>query len=102
MADNEITQVDTFVDQLAKGNNAEAGDAFKGALRDKVGDALDTSRKEYASSLFQSAANVMTGEVNAEDHSDPKPEIASPIGQDATEDEVKQAFNQATPGNTGE
>ena len=29
MADNEITQVDTFVDQLAKGNNAEAGDAFK-------------------------------------------------------------------------
>ena len=25
MADNEITQVDTFVDQLAKGNNAEAG-----------------------------------------------------------------------------
>ena len=92
MADNEITQVDTFVDQLAKGNNAEAGDAFKGALRDK----------EYASSLFQSAANVMTGEVNAEDHSDPKPEIASPIGQNATEDEVKQAFNQATPGNTGE
>ena len=44
----------------------------------------------------------MTGEVNAEDHSDPKPEIASPIGQNATEDEVKQAFNQATPGNTGE
>ena len=102
MADNEISKVDTFVDQLAKGNNAEAGDAFKDALRDKVGDALDTSRKEYASSLFQSAANVMTGEVNAEDHSDAKPDVATPIGQSATQDEVQQAFNHATPGNTGE
>ena len=35
MADNEISKVDTFVDQLAKCNNAEAGDAFKDALRAK-------------------------------------------------------------------
>ena len=110
MADNEISKVDTFVDQLAKGNNAEAGDAFKDALRDKVGDALDTSRKDYASSLFQSAADVMTGQTTgvvdttnaAEDHSDAKPDVATPIGQSATQDEVQQAFNQATPGNTGE
>ena len=37
MADNDKPNyVDTFVSQLQKGNNTEAGDAFKDALRDKV------------------------------------------------------------------
>lgn len=104
------SEVKNFIDKLSTGKNAEAGDAFKDALRDKVGDALDTSRKEYASSLFQSAADVMTGQATdvvdttnaAEDHSDAKPDVATPIGQSATQDEVQQAFNQATPDNTGE
>ena len=103
-------EIKNFIDKLGAGKNAEAGDAFKDALRDKVGDALDTSRKEYASSLFQSAADVMTGQATdvvdttnaAEDHSDAKPDVATPIGQSATQDEVQQAFNQATPDNTGE
>ena len=30
-----------FVDDLSKGDNAEAGGAFKDALRDKVADSLD-------------------------------------------------------------
>ena len=42
-----------------------AGDAFKDALRGKVGDALDNRRQEVAGNMFK-----------AEPHSDPKPEIS--------------------------
>ena len=62
----------SFIDNLEAGNNADAGEAFKSALRDKMGDALDIKRKELASSLF----NKETPE--AMPHSDPKPEIATP------------------------
>lgn len=60
-------QVKNFIDKLSLGQAAEAGEAFKDALRDKVGDALETKRKELASVLFQ-----------AQPHSDPKPEIVTP------------------------
>ena len=59
-----------FIDNLEAGNNADAGEAFKSALRDKMGDALDIKRKELAASLF----NKETPE--AETFSDPKPEYA--------------------------
>jgi len=58
-----------FIDNLETGNNADAGEAFKSALRDKMGDALDIKRKELASNLFNK---------EAESFSDPKPEIATP------------------------
>ena len=58
-------EVKSFIDKLAHNDMVGAGDAFKDALRSKVGDALDTRRQEVASSLFK-----------AEPHSDPKPEIA--------------------------
>jgi hypothetical protein len=58
-------EVKNFIDKLAQNDMVGAGDAFKDALRSKVGDALDTRRQEVASSLFK-----------AEPHSDPKPEIA--------------------------
>ena len=61
-----------FIDNLEAGNNADAGEAFKSALRDKMGDALDIKRKELASNLF----NKETPEAQA--FSDPKPEIAEP------------------------
>ena len=64
-------QVKSFIDKLSSGQAAEAGEAFKDALRSKVGDALETQRKELAGVLFQ-------GQVEAEPHSDPKPEIATP------------------------
>ena len=35
-------------------------------MRDKVGDALDTGRKEYASNLFNAARDVMTGQTTPE------------------------------------
>jgi len=58
-------EVKNFIDKLAQNDMVGAGDAFKDALRSKVGDQLDAKRQEVASSLFK-----------AEPHSDPKPEIA--------------------------
>ena len=99
MADNEKqpSNVETFVDKLASGDNTGAGEAFKDAMRDKVGDALDTGRKEYASNLFNAARDVMTCQTTpetAEPHSDPKPEVAEPFTATASKDEVQQAFQQ--------
>ena len=61
-----------FIDNLQAGNNADAGEAFKSALRDKVGDALDNARKEIAGSMFSKTP----GQDGATSFSDPKPEIA--------------------------
>ena len=60
-----------FIDKLADGDNAGAGEAFKDALRSKVGSQLDQARKDMAGNLFN-------GNIAAEPHSDPKPEIADP------------------------
>jgi hypothetical protein len=60
-----------FIDNLQTGNNADAGEAFKSALRDKVGAALDARRQEIAASLFNK-----DGTTEAVPHSDPKPEVA--------------------------
>ena len=70
MADiNDNTK--NFIDQLANGNSADAGEAFKDALRGKVADALDNARKDIAGNMFN-------GTVEAQPHSDPKPVIADP------------------------
>ena len=70
MADvNDNTK--NFIDQLSQGNNDEAGEAFKAALRDKVANSLDNARKDLAGNMFREP-------VEAEAHSDPKPEIADP------------------------
>src|SRR5210317_321029 len=65
MADiNDNTK--NFIDQLSQGNGVDAGEAFKDALRDKVANALDN------------ASNMFNGNVEAADHSDPKPVVADP------------------------
>ena len=64
-------EVKNFIDKIAVGDNAGAGDAFKDALRVKVGDALDAHRQEVAGNLFN-------GTFEAQPHSDPKPVIADP------------------------
>ena len=51
-----------FIDKLADGDNAGAGEAFKDALRVKVGGQLDQARKDMAGNLFN-------GNVEAEPHS---------------------------------
>ena len=68
-------QTKSFIDNLAAGNNNEAGEDFKNVLRGKVGDALDTKRKEIAANMFNTAEAIPT---EAEPYSDPKPEIAEP------------------------
>ena len=67
-------EVKSFVDKLAAGDNAGAGEAFKDALRVKVGQTLDTHRKDMAGNMFNQANPI----PEAEAHSDPKPEIADP------------------------
>ena len=74
-------QVKNFIDKLSLGQAAEAGEAFKDALRDKVGDALEAKRKELAGVLFQ-----------AQPHSDAKPEVLSPTPR--TEPVVDEKQNQ--------
>ena len=58
-------EVKQFIDKMAKNDMVGAGDAFKDALRAKVGDQFDVKRQDVAGNMFQ-----------AQPHSDPKPEIA--------------------------
>ena len=58
-------EVKNFIDKMAQNDMVGAGDAFKDALRAKVGDQLDVKRQDTASAMFK-----------AEPHSDPKPEIS--------------------------
>ena len=61
-----------FVDDLAVGNNADAGEAFKDALRAKVADGLDKQRVDIASRIFNDKS------TEAQDFSDPKPAVTDP------------------------
>ena len=63
-------EVKSFIDKIADGDNAAAGDAFKDALRVKVGNSLDAHRQEVAGNMFN-------GNLE-QPHSDPKPVIADP------------------------
>ena len=44
---------ENFVDELQKGNNLGAEDAFKSIMTQKVGDALEDKRKEVAGSFVK-------------------------------------------------
>ena len=58
-------EVKQFIDKMAQNDMVGAGDAFKDALRGKMGDALDKQRQDIAGNMFKAQA-----------HSDPKPEIS--------------------------
>ena len=68
--------VKKFVDDLANGNNADAGEAFKDALRAKVADGLDKQRVDIAGRIFN--------DVEAEPFSDPKPAVTEPAPETET------------------
>lgn len=53
-----------FVNAISNSNNLEAEDAFKSAMSQKIGDALETKRKELSKNYAQTVA---TTEDNAED-----------------------------------
>ena len=44
---------DEFVNALHNGKNLEAENAFKSAIQDKIGAALETKRKEVANSFVK-------------------------------------------------
>ena len=79
--------VKNFIDNLEAGKNADAGEAFKSALRDKMGDALDARRQELAASLFNQKA------PEAEPISDPKPEVAD-VGTFTQDGQVQTTAQQ--------
>ena len=64
--------VKKFIDDLSNGKNADAGEAFKDALRAKVADGLDKQRVDIASRIFNDAS------TEAQDFSDPKPAVTDP------------------------
>ena len=72
MADNEQgipTKTAEFIGKLQQGRNAEAGEAFKDALRDKVASALEKQRVDVAGKIFKG--------TEAEKFSDPKPVVTA-------------------------
>ena len=90
-------EVKQFIDKMAQNDMVGAGDAFKDALRSKVGDALDVKRQDTASAMFK-----------AEPHSDPKPEISGtgtftpdgkiePTGANAQDGQAQTEITPETP-----
>ena len=55
---------DEFVNALQNGKNLEAEDAFKSAMQDKIGAALETKRREVANSFVKT---VVKDEGDAEE-----------------------------------
>ena len=54
MADASIpSKTAEFIDKLQQGKNADAGEAFKDALRDKVASALEKQRVDVAGKVFK-------------------------------------------------
>ena len=68
--------VKKFIDDLQNGKNADAGEAFKDALRAKVADGLDKARVDIAGKIFNG--------VEAMPHSDPKPVVTDPAPETET------------------
>ena len=64
--------VKKFIDDLQNGKNADAGAAFKDALRAKVADGLDKQRVDIASRIFNDKS------TEAQNFSDPKPAVTDP------------------------
>ena len=64
--------VKKFIDDLQNGKNADAGEAFKDALRAKVADGLDKQRVDVASRIFNDKSTEPL------EFSDPKPAVTDP------------------------
>ena len=68
--------VKKFIDDLSNGKNADAGEAFKDALRAKVADGLDKARVDIAGKIFNG--------VEPQPFSDPKPAVTDPSPETET------------------
>ena len=74
--------VKTMVDSLADGDNIAAQDAFKSALSDKIGSALDDKRMTVANDWLNAAHETEDLEQNAQ--------YMKPSQEDSTEEEPVQ------------
>ena len=86
--------VKKFIDDLQNGKNADAGEAFKDALRDKVATSLDAQRQDIAGKIF--------ADIQPEAHSDPKPAVTDPSPKtdqmmDTTGQEIEFTPNTEAP-----
>ena len=66
--------VKTMVDSLADGDNVAAQDAFKNALTDKIGTALDDKRMTVANDWLNAAHETEDLEKNAQLNDNPQEE----------------------------
>ena len=88
MSDNEkVDNVKAMVDSLANGDNIAAQDAFKSALSDKIGSALDDKRMTVANDWLNAAHETEDLEQNAQ-LSD-KPQDEEPVEQDSPEQSIE-------------
>ena len=69
--------VKTMVDSLADGDNVAAQDAFKSALSDKIGSALDDKRMTVANDWLNAAHETEDLEQNAQLNDKPQGEESS-------------------------
>jgi len=89
--------VKTMVDSLADGDNIAAQDAFKSALSDKIGTALDDKRMTVANDWLNAAHeiedldnnSVLSGSVPETEHVDQEP-VQEPVEIDNDEEPNEQ------------
>ena len=79
--------VKTMVDSLADGDNIAAQDAFKSALSDKIGSALDDKRMTVANDWLNAAHETEDLEQNAQLNDEPQDE--EPVEQDSPEQSIE-------------
>ena len=56
-----------FVDKVEKENNVEAGDAFKAAMLQKVGNSLEDKRTEVAKTFVQQRQDMLDQDQGDDD-----------------------------------
>ena len=78
--------VKTMVDSLADGDNVAAQDAFKSALQDKIGNALDDKRMTVANDWLNAAHETEDLEQNAQLD---EPQNEEPVEQDSPEQSIE-------------
>ena len=89
--------VKTMVDSLADGDNIAAQDAFKSALSDKIGTALDDKRMNVANDWLNAAhetedlenSTVLSGSVSETEPVDQEP-VQEPVEIDNDEEPNEQ------------
>ena len=88
-----------MVDSLTNGDNVAAQDAFKGALTDKIGQALDDKRQTVANDWLNAgdnfeaidAAAELSGSLSAQDDFDAvAAEVDSEVDFEIDDDQVEE------------